>query len=338
MTRVAYVNWPSDQTTGGVKTTFRHVEALRCAGVDAYVATENGRGPTWFETTAPVLPLTHIAYFSDIMVFPENNSGMLKRFAAWPNRKIVFCQNQHMIYRGLDGRDDYSAFGVEAMLCTGTRTAAFCRRRCPGLKLFTLTNAVDRRMFRPCEPKQLQIAFAPRKRPAEASIIQDLFQAEHPEFRSIPWIRVAGLPETEVARILGESALYLALSRFESFSLSVLEAFASDCVVAGFSGVGISDYVTESNGYWAPEDDCAEAASQLAQAVRTVVEGADRLDVVRKAVTDTLNHYDHVRFTEGLLESWRALLDDGTTRPLLPVTNTGADEPVNLLDSGGRDI
>jgi hypothetical protein len=308
MPRIVYLSWPAHEITGGIKMAFRHVETLCQAGFEACVATPDAKPPTWFDTTATVLSLKDLAPSTDILVFPENHAGFLRQFAAWPNRKVVFCQNQFMVWRGLKDAGDYADFGVRDVICPAELVAAFCRRRCPQQRVHLVPYGLDEQMFHPRPPKRLQIAFAPRKRPLEAAFIRDVFRADNPSLASIPWVPLSRLPEKEVARILGESALYLSLCRFEALPLSALEALASGCVVAGFTGFGGRDYATSGNGFWAAEDDCLDAVEQLAQAARLVVEGGDRLRRLVENVLRTAAVYSPQRFVHQLTECWRRLL------------------------------
>ncbi len=313
MRRIIYLSWPAREITGGIKMAFRHVETLRQAGFDAHVATPDAQPPGWFQTTASPLPLEALAPATDVLVFPENHAGFFRHFAPWSNRKVVFCQNQFMIYRGLDGQSDYADFGVTDVLCPGQQVAAFCRRRCPKQTIHLVPYPLDERLFVPRPPKRLQIAYAPRKRPLEAAFVRDLFRADNPAWAAIPWVPLAKMSEAEVARVLGESALYLSLCRFEALPLSLLEALASGCVVAGFTGWGGRDFATSANGWWAAEDDCLDAAAQLTQAARLVIEGGDRLRQMVDAAVSTAAVYSRERFVRQLTACWRQLLQEKPT-------------------------
>ena len=109
----------------------------------------------------------------------------------------------------------------------------------------------------------MQVAFAPHKRPLEAAFIRDLFRAGGRENRQIPWIEIAKMNESQVAAVLGESAIYLSLCRLEAFAQSILEAMACGCILAGFTGIGAREYTTARNGFWTEEDDCAGCVEQL---------------------------------------------------------------------------
>ncbi len=309
MKRIVYLSWPAREITGGIKMVFRHVEALRGLGFETVVATEDGAPPNWFATLAPVVPLTELRQGDDVLVFPENHAGLLKRFAAWPNRKVVFCQNPAMAFRGVGDRNDYSDYGVSSVLCPAQHVATFCRRRFPALEIFLIPYPLDRMTFKPRLPKRFQIAYAPRKRPLEAAFVRDLFQAENPGWKPVPWVVIEKMPEAEVARILGESAVYLALGRFEACPLSALEAMASGCIVAGFTGTGGWDYATSRNGFWAAEDDLLGCTAQLTEAVRMASEGKQRYQEMCGDAQAAAAVYSDERFLACLLECWRPLAE-----------------------------
>jgi glycosyltransferase involved in cell wall biosynthesis len=308
MRRIAYLCWPANIMAGGIKMAFRHVEALVEQGLSACVATADAQPPTWFETTAPVIRLQDVVPNHDVLVFPENAAGLLQEFAAWTNRKVVFCQNQYKIVLGLAGRADYADYGVHQLICPGHVVAAFCRRRFPAQNISIVPNYVDTGVFQPARPKQVQIAFAPGKRPVEADVIRDLFRSDNPSFCPLPWVKIAGLGEGEVAKILRESGLYLSLARFEAFGLSALEALAAGCIVAGFTGFGGREYATSRNGFWAAEDDCLDCTAQLTLATRLIFEGGDRYHGMVEEAISTAKYYDRVKFVERLTACWRTIL------------------------------
>lgn len=307
MKPITYLSWPAREITGGIKMVFRHVEALRSLGFEAIVASPDGASPGWFPTLAPVVPVSELKPGDDVLVFPENHAELLNRFAAWPNRKAVFCQNIYMCYRGVGQRNDYRDFGVSAVICLTQQMAAYCRRRFPSLEVFLVPNPLDRATFKPRLPNKLQIAFSPRKRPGEAAFVRDLFRAENPAWRQLPWVAIEKMSEEEVARALGESAVYLALGRFEACPLSALEALSCGCIVAGFTGTGGWDYATARNGFWAPEDDVLACATQLTEAVRLAAEGKQRYHEMFSDAQATAAAYSEERFRARLLECWGQL-------------------------------
>lgn len=310
MRRIVYVSWPAHEITGGIKVVFRHVTTLQDARFRACVATEDGQPPSWFENSTATIKLKDLRRHSDVLVFPENHPGLLKDFASWDNLKVVFCQNQYMAFRGLAGAQDYGVYGVHDLICVGTVCAEYCRRRFPEHQRFLVPNPIDRTRFQPREPKRMQVAYMPRKRSQEAHFIQDLFRAENPPFRSLPWVEINGMDERKVAEVLGESAVYLSLCRYEALGLSALEALASGCVVAGFTGFGARDFTTSRNGFWVGEDDCIACSEHLGRAVRLAAEGGASLQEMRASALETARGYCLERFRERLIACWNRLAPD----------------------------
>ena len=281
------------------------------------VATEDGQPPTWFASTAPVLALDAIGA-QDVLVFPENHAGLLERFAGLGASRLVFCQNQPtQVHRGLrpaflvcrprrvgPDRAQPHADGRSA-------AAAFPRCRCT-----TRRSSSTHSRFAAPPRKQLQIACAPRKRPLEAGAILDLFRATHPQYAGIDWQLLQGASEGVVARVLGESAVYLSLARLEAHAMSTLEAMASGCVVAGFTGnAGGSDSATTANGFWAAEDDIVGCVDRLAQAVALVIGGGPAYDAMVQAGLRTAHAYRREEAARLLVGFWRAWLGANPRAP-----------------------
>jgi hypothetical protein len=306
--RIVYLSWPAGEITGGIKMVFRHVEVLREAGFDAVVATADAVPPAWFQSTAPVINLNAVVNGEDVLVFPENHHALLNAYAAWRNRKIVFCQSWSMAFRGVGTCRDYSDFGVSELLCVDPFTARFCQLRFPRLPVSIVPVYIDREQFHMEVNKKVQVAFAPRKRPLEVAFVHDLFQTMHPEFRNVPWVQIDGLTESQVASTLRETAVYLSLCRMESCPLTILEAFSCGCVTVGFTGIGGRQFTTMRNGFWAEEDDCIDCAEKLAEAVRLVTQGGARCSDMLEAIQTTARLYSRERMARRLVEVWRGFL------------------------------
>ncbi len=309
--RIVYLSWPPSEIAGGIKLAFRHVEVLCEAGLDAVIAVQGARRPSWLETTAPMIDLSDLAAGEDTLVLPENHHEMLAQLANWPNRKLVFCQNQFMAFRGLDGQGGYADFGVSGIIAEGNHVADYCRRRFPSMPMTIVPVVIDHDLFHFQSQKRLQITFAPRKRPLEAAFIQDMFRAVNPDFRSIPWVEISGASEQQVAETLRNTAVYLSLCRFEAVPMTILEAFACGCLTAGFTGFGARQYTTTGNGFWAEEDNCIDCVDQLTRAVQLVTEGGPLYPAMLEAAHLSSQYYSLARLAETIVGFCRSYLDTG---------------------------
>jgi hypothetical protein len=304
--RIVYVCWPPTEISGGIRTAFRHVETLCEHGIEAAIATPAGQTPNWFQPKCAVVNLEGYQPHDDILVFPENNHAFLAAFANLPNEKWVLCQNQFMAYRGLNGKADYSDFGVMGVICPSYAILDFAARRFPHLQTDYVPYCIDPALFSCGRQKKLQIAFAPRKRPLEAQFIRDLFHHENPDLRSVSWLSIHGVSETQVAEQLRGAAVFLSLNRFESFGLTSLEALACGCLTVGFTGWGAQEYATSANGFWVAEDDCFACVSRLADAVREVRATSPRWPATISAGLRTAANYSPQAFSERLLSFWQS--------------------------------
>ena len=305
--RIAYFSWPATETTGGIKLVFRHVEILNRYGITAVVVLDDATSPGWLETSAPVIDRNSVQKHGDILVFPENHAELFRSYADWPNQKIVYCQNQFMFCCGLAGKR-LGDFGITGVLALGRAAAEFCSARFPEVANFSVPVGIDPSYFFFEKSKKLQIAFAPRKRQLEAVFIRDWFYASSPEWRTVPWVEIRDMSETQVARTLRESAVYLSLQRLESVGMSAIEAMACGCVVAGFAGQGGNEYATSANGFWAPDDDCIRCTAQLANAVHHVSNGGQRLADMIQSASITAETYNMDRLEKRLVSYWTDFL------------------------------
>ena len=309
MARIVYLSWPPREISGGIKVSFRHVELLAQAGMEAVVATPEAQRPDWFETTAPVIAMDAITG-DDVLVFPENSAKFLAAFASRGQPKLVFCQNPYLAHHGLGPRISYADYGVSHILCASQTVVQFCARRFPGLKLAYTPFFIDETRFPFSASKTLQVAVVPRKRMTEFGAIADLLRARHPDL-AVPWAYLHGVTEQQVAEAMGRSAVFLSLARLEAHSMTALEAMASGCIVAGFTGVyGGADSTTARNGFWAQEDDVFGCAEQLANALRLAKSGGEAYRVMLEEGRRTAHEYRREEGRRLLLAAWEKVLQD----------------------------
>jgi len=217
----------------------------------------------------------------------------------------VFCQNP------------YAAAGLGvARLSPETRTHYRAYMACsPGVALWvsryldhdvlgTVPAFADERVFAPTAKRRV-IAAMPRKRPIELRAVQHMFGRLHEGPAVWTWDVIEGRSEAETARALGEASVFLSLARLEGMSMSLLEAMACGCIVAGFTGVGPREYATAVNGLWVDEDDCEAAAIALARACRLAEQDEAAAHLIRHAARTTAAAWSHAHFVEALDQFWR---------------------------------
>ncbi|HEY8574401.1 glycosyltransferase [Phenylobacterium sp.] len=285
---------------GGHKMILRHAETARDLGFDAYVYL--GRGstmPPWFENRAPVEAATRVLD-DDILVAPDDGPETLSIAAQRGLRTIVLSQNPYYFgATGLTRMHEFPAERLPAFMAVAPRLAATLRRLYPQVSVDVVPAFCDERIFRPGE-KQAAIAYSPKKRTIEAAATRGFFQQLHPQHAGLAWREIREMTERQTADVLAGSSLYLSLNRMESLGITTLEAMASGCVCAGFTGIGGDEYATPDNGFWVRDDDCEAAADALAEAADVVAAGGPRLKRMQEAGFETARAWSYVRFRQAL--------------------------------------
>lgn len=293
---------------GGIKHIFKMAETLIALGYDAYVFEQNAQRPNWFQSTAPVVGQEIFNLNADhVYVLPEDQPHILRDFKQFPGRKVIYSQNHFYGALGIGDAQSYADYGVTDILCSSRTIYDHARKRHPSLRAFVIPCAVDQALFKPAAVKQNSIAYMPRKRAIEATYIRDMFRFTYPHYRDWQWQELSGLSEVQTAEALGKAKVFLSLSRLEGFGLTPLEAMASGCVVAGFTGIGGREYATEQNGFWAGEDDFPACVDQLGKAV-ALTNNPQGLNNYFTETNKTIANYTPECFSAAIQESWSKIL------------------------------
>jgi len=291
--RIVFLNpFSKSEITGGIKTTYRHVELLTELGFYACVFQPDGP-PGWFESRVKVLTAQpFIPASDDVVVFPEVLGGILSDMAQAPMsaEKVLYCQNQYYMTLNAMQAEAYAAVGFRRFAACSARAKDFMQRVF-GLKdVAVIPCFVDGKLFAP-GARKTGIALMLRKMPREAGLIRNIFQAKYPQLRSVPWNVIENRSERDTAIILNHSAVCLSLGFLESFGLVPIEAMAAGAIVVGFHGSGGLEYATSENGIWLPPDHLEEAADALAEALSGIEKNEPRFAAMREAGFATAARY-----------------------------------------------
>lgn len=304
MSRIVYACLSSEETAGGIKMAFRHVEAVVACGREAVVLlAKPEHQPTWFEHAAPLAFGLEALRDDDLLVTPEDAFGITRTALRRGMRPVVFCQNQHYAHLGIGKLSAEEVAGLGGFIAPSRTVADWLAWRYPGARVSLIPAFADERIFKP-DRKRPAVILVPRKREGEVAFMRDAFPVGYPQHAGIPWFGVQGAPETVLARGMATSTLFLALSRYEGLGMTPLEAMASGCIVAGFTGGGGREYATSENGFWAEEDDVMGAVHALGAAASLVAEGGPGLERMREAGAETARRWSRASFLQALEAYW----------------------------------
>ena len=155
--------------------------------------------------------------------------------------------------------------------------------------------------------KKRQVAYMPRKRPAEARIIHDALEARG-RLNGHALVRIDGMPQARVAEVLGESLFFISLMKDEALGFPGMEAMASGCVVVGYTGLGTREYFTPETGIPVEEGDTPGVVEAVEAAIAEYARDPVRLDRMRaEAARRVTTRYSYDSFREALIGAWSSL-------------------------------
>ena len=293
---------------GGIKQIFRHVEALRSIGRDAYVLLMDSRVPSWFASDAPIAhlkparrewlprrtkearglewlggtapevdlrgassaPARRRLGPQDYLVLPEFYGTSMRR-CTFGAQLLVFNQNAHYTFNGaqLEG-------GIAEMIYAHDLAGVL---------------AVSRHTF-----DYLSYAFgSARIHLTPNGVDTSVFYPGGDKRRQIAYMPrklphhllqvvqllgargaldgwalrpIEAMSEADVAQALRESAFFISSCHEEGFGLPPLEAAACACTVVGYTGYGAGEFMLPEHCYPIAQGDVLSFAQTLEQLLR----------------------------------------------------------------------
>lgn len=246
--RIIYYAAQNNLPTGGNKVVYRHVDLLAKSGLDAWIyhPTDGFCYSGIVEHPRILSPSTFISRQSDIFVLPEDaGPGILSLLPGI--RKIVFNQNAYYTFNHYqlfqDASSIYNHNDIIGALVVSQDSESYLRYAFPRLHVERVILSINPSVFKyvPWQQKKRQICFMTRKNTDDLIQVLNIVS---PRLSPHGWIFVPiqGLSEIDVARIMGESMLFLSFNHPEGLSLSNLEALACGCYLIGYSGRAGREY------------------------------------------------------------------------------------------------
>jgi glycosyltransferase involved in cell wall biosynthesis len=235
-----------DVPSGGIRKLYRHVDVLNKHGFSASILHEqSGFRCTWFVND------TRVSYAadtprvnSDYLVIPEIYGPRTVHMVRGMN-KVIFNQSGYATFKDytLDQQDlvtPYTDAEFLATIVVSRDSELYLQYAFRNHKVFRIHNSIDPSLFYPAD-KRRQICFMPNKNPGDLVQVINLlkFRNALADFELAP---IAGKTETEAARILRESLIFLSLGHPEGFGLPAAEAMACGCITVGYHGRGGAEF------------------------------------------------------------------------------------------------
>lgn len=252
---------------GGVFIIYQHCEMLNRLGFQAQPVHVDGRFTVdWFKHG--LTPLTEKAALaeigeSDIVICPEIIPAFAVPYQA--RRKVVFVQGWSLVDTALCGGRRYEDFGFTSALACSEYTCRHIAERST-FPCVRVRNSIDLAVYTPSAmpPVPNRVMFLGRRNAADGHAAIAMLP---PELRQTIDLRVVdGVSRLEMAQLYREADIFLALGYPEGFAMPPLEAMASGCAVAGFTGRGADEFMIDGEtALVAPDGNAAVLSRQLAR-------------------------------------------------------------------------
>lgn len=233
--------------SGGIKVIYRYVEHLRALGYEASVwhGTPGFSYPQW-SSSAPVETALELSFApGDVLVMPETG-GSKWSFLSNGEPVVMLCQGMDFVFADADFTSDvpgaYPGWTqARAALAVSEAIATFLEHACDDCFPIHRVPVEIESYFEPL-PKQRTIALMPRRRRED---LLGAVQLVRRSGRLGVWeiLLIDQMTQAEVARALGQSAIFLFGAEREGIGLPGAEAMAAGCYVIGFTGDGAKEYL-----------------------------------------------------------------------------------------------
>ncbi|WP_331745174.1 glycosyltransferase [Kitasatospora sp. NBC_01300] len=268
--RVIYASFEFQFPLGGIRVLNQQVSLLRAVGVEAFRWTPTpGFRYTWFDDDVPTLSgMTLDLGPEDVLVLHEV-SVVPGHDPAPGGHKVIYSQGHYVNFLTCPDPGPYPGWSDRPALWTISKAGVdMFRRALPEFEPHLVPNVIDTELFRPASTERVRrIAWMSRKRPIETTLLRRLLHAD-PRSEGVDLYDIHAVPHEEVARVLSDTSVFIALGapEGEGFGLPPAEAMASGCLVTGYAAGGGAELFDSPSAWRIPEletDRLADKALEL---------------------------------------------------------------------------
>jgi len=250
-----------EKPSGGVGLIYDHVRILNELGFNASVVHQkDGFVPEWLGDRAEGVPIIYTEKgdlninMQDFFFIPEGMTNVMQQMQQQnvPAKKIVFCQNWYYILNALQPGQTWQSLGIGDCLSVSEFQTRYIQSIMPGMRCKNVVGSIDPEVFYPPESdveKKPIVSFYPSRDRGgmKSTNVIKTFYLLFPHFKWIQFRQMGGLETEDFAAALRESAFYVHFDEYSSWGTAPIEAWRSGCHVAGWDGLGGSEYMRPVN-------------------------------------------------------------------------------------------
>lgn len=248
---------------------------------------------------------------SDYLVIPETYGPNIADIAKGV-RKVIFNQNAYYTFDGYsfdknESKTPYFNEDVISVIVVSEDNFDYLKFTFPRLNITRVHYGIDYNIFQYSPFKKKQISFMSRKLPEQIRQVINILK-----FRDVLWdfelTAIESKTETEVARILQDSLIFLSFSTQEGFGMPPMEAMACGCIVIGYDGNGGKEYFNEEFCYPVEAEDILNFAKNIEVVINEYRRDGNLLLKKGKTASEfVLNMYSMEKESKDVIDFWKKL-------------------------------
>lgn len=320
--KIFYFCFSDNQTSGGNKEIYRHVDLLNKNSYQAFVLhTTKGFKITWFNHETNIIDSDAFSKLfnkeKDFLVLPEDVGNDILSFCG---KKIIFNQNVYYGFRIFNWQKPqlypYLHSEVRGVLVVSEHNKKYLSFAYPELDVFRVFCGVnsDKFAFRSLKNKKKQIACNPAKRPLDISLLYHLLLSRSDQNMNVmseyEWVFIENKTEFEVAEIMQESLIFIFLSKEEGFPLMPLEAMACGCLVFAYDTAPLTEYVPEL--FLFEPGDIIGMARSIETITQSFPQEIGIWETISKTSRDIALQYSLQREEKSVIAAWEEILQENS--------------------------
>lgn len=247
--KITYLCQNTRKPSGGAKVIYKHTSIINTLFGEIATAQILHANQTSFRCD---WDFDNLRFKADYHFDSNNEVFMLHEMWAVRESKVliqkkirygVFVQGSYLINRKASFSEVKAAYeNAFVIVCVSDDIYDCLTYLFPHLKqkIFKITLSIDHNVFNPAGHKKDLITYMPRRLKRHSDLVLFFLEAYLPsgwEVRPID-----GMSQSEVAKSLGESKIFLSFGELEGFGLPPIEAALSGNVVIGYTGEGGKEY------------------------------------------------------------------------------------------------
>jgi glycosyltransferase involved in cell wall biosynthesis len=300
---------------GGIKQLYHLVDVLNRNSFSAFIVhKQKGFKCTWFNNNTKVVYQSEICpdKKKDYIVVPEyRGTGLANIYKGC--KKVIFNQNAYYTFNGYsfdvnNFETPYLDKDIIAVLVVSKDSKDYLNFVFPKTKVYRIHCGINNNIFSYCQNKKKQIAFMPRKLREDAIQVVNILKFRG-LLKNYKIVMIDNKKETDVAKVLKESLIFLSFSHREGCALPPLEAMACGCIVVGYAGRGCKEYLKSQYAYPVPDRDVIGLARSTEKVINEYKYHPERvLAKGRKASNFILNTDSMKKEETDIIAAWKKIM------------------------------